>query len=31
MCEKRVAKRVEIYDRKCPGFCVSIIPGDVAL
>jgi len=31
MCEKWVAKRVKIYDRKCPDLYVSIIPGDVAL
>src|SRR4051812_50072921 len=24
MCEKRVAKRVKIYDRKCPGLYVSL-------
>jgi integrase len=30
MCEKRVAKRVKIYDRKCPGLYVSIIPAGVA-
>ncbi|WP_235939348.1 Arm DNA-binding domain-containing protein [Bradyrhizobium hipponense] len=30
LCEKRVAKRVKIYDRKCPGFYVSIIPAGVA-
>ena len=24
MCEKRVAKRTKIYDRKCPGLYVSI-------
>jgi hypothetical protein len=24
MCEKRVVKRVKIYDRKCPGLYVSI-------
>ena len=24
MCEKRVTKRVKIYDRKCPGLYVSI-------
>jgi hypothetical protein len=30
MCEKRVAKRVKIYDRKCPGLYVSIIPSGVA-
>ena len=27
MCEKRVAKRVKIYDRKCPGLYVSITTG----
>src|SRR3979411_30295 len=30
MCEKRVAERVKIYDRKCPGLYVSIIPAGVA-
>jgi integrase len=30
MCEKRVAKRVKIYDRKCPGLYVSITSGGVA-
>ncbi|MEH2614373.1 tyrosine-type recombinase/integrase [Bradyrhizobium sp. AZCC 1693] len=30
LCEKRVAKRVKIYDRKCPGLYVSIIPAGVA-
>ena len=30
MCEKRVAKRVKIYDRKCSGLYVSIIPAGVA-
>jgi integrase len=30
MCEKRVAKRVKFYDRKCPGLYVSIIPAGVA-
>src|SRR5258706_3479748 len=29
MCEKRVAKRVKIYDRKCPGFYVSITTAGV--
>jgi hypothetical protein len=29
-CEKRVANRVKIYDRKCPGLYVSIIPTGVA-
>ena len=29
-CEKRVAERVKIYDRKCPGLYVSIIPAGVA-
>ncbi|MET4426464.1 hypothetical protein ABIB87_008959 [Bradyrhizobium sp. JR18.2] len=24
MCEKRVAKRTKLYDRKCPGLYVSI-------
>jgi hypothetical protein len=30
MCEKRVMRRIKIYDRKCPGLYVSIIPGGVA-
>jgi integrase len=30
LCEKRVAERVKIYDRKCPGLYVSIIPAGVA-
>lgn len=30
MCEKRVTKRVKIYDRKCPGLYVSIITAGVA-
>jgi len=30
MCEKRVAERVKIYDRKCPGLYVSIITAGVA-
>src|SRR5436190_3500922 len=30
MCEKRAAKRVKIYDRKCPGLYVSITPAGVA-
>ena len=30
MCEKRVAKRVKIYDRKCPGLYVSITAAGVA-
>ena len=30
MCEKRVVKRVKIYDRKCPGLYVSIITAGVA-
>jgi integrase len=30
MCEKRVAKRIKIYDRKCPGLYVSVIPAGVA-
>jgi integrase len=30
MCEKRVAKRVKIYDRKCPGLYVSVTTGGVA-
>jgi integrase len=30
MCEKRVAKRVKFYDRKCPGLYVSITTAGVA-
>ena len=30
MCEKRVAKRAKIYDRKCPGLYVSITTAGVA-
>ena len=30
LCEKRVAKRGKIHDRKCPGLYVSIIPAGVA-
>ena len=30
MCEKRVAKRIKIYDRKCPGLYVSITAAGVA-
>jgi integrase len=30
MCEKRVANRVKIYDRKCPGLYVSITTAGVA-
>jgi integrase len=30
LCEKRVAKRVKIYDRKCPGLYVSITTTGVA-
>ena len=30
MCEKRVAKRVKFYDRKCPGLYVSITSAGVA-
>jgi integrase len=30
ICEKRVSKRVKVYDRKCPGLYVSIIPAGVA-
>jgi integrase len=29
-CERRVAKRIKIYDRKCPGLYVSITSGGVA-
>ncbi|MGY4349823.1 integrase [Bradyrhizobium sp. GM7.3] len=30
LCEKRVSKRVKIYDRKCPGLYVSITSAGVA-
>jgi len=30
MCEKRVAKRVKFYDRKCPGLYVSITTAGAA-
>src|SRR3954469_25281126 len=30
MCEKRVAKRVKLYDRKCAGLYVSITAAGVA-
>ena len=30
LCEKRFAKRTKLYDRKCPGLYVSIIPTGVA-
>ena len=30
VCQKRVTERVKIYDRKCPGLYVSIIPAGVA-
>jgi integrase len=30
LCEKRVTKRIKVYDRKCPGLYVSIIPAGVA-
>jgi hypothetical protein len=30
MCERRVAKRVKIYDRKCPGLYVSITTAGAA-
>ena len=30
MCQKRVAKRVKLYDRKCPGLYVSITTAGVA-
>jgi integrase len=30
MCEKRVTKRLKIYDRKCPGLYVSITTAGVA-
>src|SRR6478735_12617896 len=30
LCEKRVAKRAKLYDRKCPGLYVSITAAGVA-
>jgi hypothetical protein len=30
LCEKRLAKRVKFYDRKCPGLYVSITTAGVA-
>src|SRR4051812_39829506 len=30
ICEKRVTKRVKIYDRKCPGLYVSITSAGAA-
>ena len=30
LCEKRVASRVKVYDRKCPGLYASIVPAGVA-
>jgi hypothetical protein len=30
MCERRVAVRIKIYDRKCPGLYVSVIPAGTA-
>jgi integrase len=30
MCEKRVAQRIKIYDRKCPGLYVSITTAGLA-
>jgi hypothetical protein len=30
LCEKRVAKRLKLYDRKCPGLYVSITTAGVA-
>jgi integrase len=30
MCEKRVAERVKLYDRKCPGLYVSLTTAGVA-
>lgn len=30
LCEKRVASRVKVYDRKCPGLYASIIPSGMA-
>src|SRR5258708_20078754 len=29
-CQKRVAKREKVYDRKCSGLYVSVIPAGVA-
>ncbi|KJC40295.1 integrase [Bradyrhizobium sp. LTSP885] len=29
-CEKRVDRRAKVYDRKCPGLYVSVIPSGVA-
>src|SRR5258708_17327941 len=29
-CQRRVTKREKVYDRKCPGLYVSIIPAGVA-
>jgi hypothetical protein len=30
MCERRVTKRIKIYDRKCPGLYVSITTAGAA-
>ena len=30
ICQRRVAKRVKLYDRKCPGLFVSIHPSGIA-
>jgi hypothetical protein len=30
LCEKRVAKRIKFYDRKCPGLYVSITTAGAA-
>jgi integrase len=30
MCERRVDKRIKLYDKKCPGLYVSIIPRGTA-
>jgi integrase len=30
MCQRRVAARTKVYDRKCPGLYVSIIPAGIA-
>jgi integrase len=30
ICERRVVKRIKVYDRKCAGLYVSIIPAGVA-
>ncbi len=30
MCQRRVTERIKVYDRKCPGLYVSIIPAGAA-